>query len=240
MLSSLNESIRKLNIIIDFIISSEHSDKDETIVDYAVKVLNMTKMEDDEFDKKVSDHNLKRLDIIAMQIMCVLNFLFKISGLETKYLQSLWNLLSLRHVLLLTEHGYDPFDKLSDSYRDIPKLEELGISSENINTGIDKLIIKRIRQDKKYLNISNLYNLLDFLYKFIVYKLIPASEMQKEEEDMEFPPHLCILDFLTPGAVEDIDNHFDLEFNECNLNNILLKHIYQLWKYLVKIYNDIS
>lgn len=170
--------------------------------------------------------------------------LFKISGLQTVYLESLWNLLSLKHVLLLTEHGQDPFDRLQDDYRDFLDLNDFGIISEGKEVEeINKLIMERIRNGKKYLNVNNMHNLLDFLYKFIVYKLIPASEMQSEargDEDVQFDGSLLILHLLTPDAVEDLENHFELEFNDCNLDNFRLKHIYQLWKFLVKIYLEIK
>lgn len=51
--SSLNEVIRKLNIIIDFIISSGYSNSNEKIVDYATNVLKMINPDDADFNRKV-------------------------------------------------------------------------------------------------------------------------------------------------------------------------------------------
>jgi hypothetical protein len=81
----LTELIRKLRIIIDFIVTCGCSSTNMKIVEYTTNVLKM--------------------DLTQ-------NFHATFANLETVYLQSILNVLFLKRAILLTEHKQDPFDQL--------------------------------------------------------------------------------------------------------------------------------
>jgi len=167
---------------------------------------------------------------------------FKINELETIYLESLWNVLSLRRVILLTEHGQDPFDQLSESYRAAIQLEDIGKSSNDLTPQeIEKHVIEYIKTNKRYPNLENLFNLLDFLYKFIVYKLIPSSQSSNADDDFQaYNKENEIKYFLSPDSIEILGSNLEFELKEFNLENIRLKNIYQLWRCFVKLFLDVK
>ena len=82
-------------------------------------------------------------------------------------MKSLWNLLSFRRILLLTHHGQDAIDKLDDRFK-----EKIQITEDDN----DKQLKEQILAGKSCVNSINLFNILNLLYKLIVYKLIPESE----------------------------------------------------------------
>ena len=82
-------------------------------------------------------------------------------------MKSLWNLLSFRRKLLLTHHGQDAIDKLDDRFK-----EKIQITEDDN----DKQLKEQILAGKSCVNSINLFNILNLLYKLIVYKLIPESE----------------------------------------------------------------
>ena len=82
-------------------------------------------------------------------------------------MKSLWNLLSFRRILLLTHHGQDAIDKLDDRFK-----EKIQITEDDN----DKQLKEQILAGKNCVNSINLFNILNLLYKLIVYKLIPESE----------------------------------------------------------------
>ena len=70
------------------------------------------------------------------------------------YLKSLWNLLNMRKAILLTEHGQDPFDELSDDYKE--QMDDLSKKSS-------------------YLKEEYVFNILEIVYKLIYNQLISSS-----------------------------------------------------------------
>ena len=169
----------------------------------------------------------------------------KVNELETIYLESLWNLLSLRRVILLTEHNQDPFDQLDETYRVQISLEDIDTQSNNDDLTakeIEQLVIDHIKKKKNVPNLENLSNLLDFIYKFIVYKLIPLSTENNSDDDenQTFNGEHEIIHFLNTESME-ISSTRSIEFNldEFNLENIRLKNVHQLWRCFVKIFLDI-
>lgn len=170
----------------------------------------------------------------------------KVNELETVYLESLWNLLSLRRVILLTEHNQDPFDQLDETYRVQIRLEDIDSQSSNNDEltakEIEQLVIDHIKKKKNVPNLENLSNLLDFIYKFIIYKLIPLSTENNgdDDENQTFNGDHEIVYFLNAESIE-ISSTRSIEFNldEFNLENIRLKNVHQLWRCFVKIFLDI-
>lgn len=96
--NELNDIIRKLHIVIDFVISSGCA-TDTKIMDYAINILKMSNIEESNVNKQISE-------------------------LEVTYLKSLWNLLTFRRVVLLTHHGQDAFDQLGDGFKQIITFDE--------------------------------------------------------------------------------------------------------------------
>ena len=82
-------------------------------------------------------------------------------------MKSLWNLLSFRRILLLTHHGQDAIDNLDDRFK-----EKIQITEDDNY----KQLKEQILAGKFCVNSINLFNILNLLYKLIVYKLIPESE----------------------------------------------------------------
>lgn len=175
--------------------------------------------------------------------------------METIYAESLWNLLSLRRVVLLTEHGQDPFSRLPDQYRTPIEIDSNSSTTSSSSTSDsdsetasstrkeddqDRCAIDHIRKHKRYPNTENLFNLLDFLYKFITYKLVPTSEEASDETNFNIENNL--VDFLGADSIELLGGGgmiSTFELAEFNLENIKLKHIHHVWRYLIGIYSEV-
>lgn len=149
-------------------------------------------------------------------------------------MESLWNVLRLRQVTLLTEHRQDAFDQLDNSYRVLITVDQIGVEidtndAENMNAEKTELLIAdRIKMNKQP-SAENLYNLLDVLYKLIVYKL--TNEGVVENLD----PQHQIKYFLNPEYVEIPGVKLGLDFDAFNLDNVRLENVHHLWRLLVKI-----
>lgn len=157
--------------------------------------------------------------------------------------------MNLRRVILLTEHNQDPFDQLDEIYRVQIRLEDITDSQQSNNDEltakeIEQLVIDHIKKKKNVPNLENLSNLLDFIYKFIVYKLIrsPSSTENNGDdgENQTFNGEHEIVHFLNAESME-ISSTRSIEFNldEFNLEKIRLKNVHQLWQCFVKIFLDI-
>ena len=134
------------------------------------------------------------------------------------YLKSLWNLLNMRKAILLTEHGQDPFDELSDDYKE--QMDDLSKKSS-------------------YLKEEYVFNILEIVYKLIYNQLISSSNNNQDNDETEMSNEIDLEDILTEMANEENNsNSFKIDFKKLNLENIKLKHIYQFWKYLVGIYSE--
>ncbi len=134
------------------------------------------------------------------------------------YLKSLWNLLNMRKAILLTEHGQDPFDELSDEYKE--QMDDLSKKSS-------------------YLKEEYVFNILEIVYKLIYNQLISSSNNNQDNDETEMSNEIDLEDILTEMANEENNsNSFKIDFKKLNLENIKLKHTYQFWKYLVGIYSE--
>jgi hypothetical protein len=172
--------------------------------------------------------------IIQIRIFQINFILFKVNELDVVYLKSLWNLLSFRRILLLTHHGQDAIDKLDDKFKE--KIQQ----SDEDN---DKQLKDRILAGKSCVNSINLFNILNLLYKLIVYKLIPESEASNNTEtdqidssEIEISDLILELFEQTITDPQNIDERIDL--SEYHLKNLKAKHSYNVWKLFVAIYFD--
>ena len=164
--------------------------------------------------------------------MIDLNFNSQVNDLEVTYLHSLWNLLSLRRVVLLSEHGQDPFDQLNDAFK-------VNLTNQGSEEDSDEFFMSQISKGKRFVNLTNLFSLLNVVYKFIVFKLVFIAE--NEEADLA---EMSMSDVLTEILDEPIfgktsdDERIDL--NEYNFADIKVKHVAHLWKLLVKIFSNLK
>ena len=133
-------------------------------------------------------------------------------------MQSLWNLLSFKRVLLLTQHGQDPFGQLDDSYK-----EELDITQQQLRDQICPI--------RQIFSTEHLFHLLNLLYKLIVFKLMNSSTVQ-ELDNME----MCMADVLQE-MIEQEDLQIKRINSEYNFKSLKLKNVYQLWKFFVSLYS---
>jgi hypothetical protein len=158
--------------------------------------------------------------------------------------------------MLFTEHGQDPFDQLDDKFKqniekslitDNPDQNES--DEEQDNALIDSKLLDYICNGKKFIKLNNLYNILDVIYKFITYRLIPmtiqVSDKNMSDENEVYDAEFSIEDLLMNDEFIDhmisisssktnIDDRIDL--NLFNFRMIKLKHIYHLWKLFVQLY----
>jgi hypothetical protein len=175
-------------------------------------------------------------------------------------LQSLWNLLSLKRLILLTEHGQDGFDKIDGQYKvmienqteDEVSLDQENDASEANSTLYDKnnenssnskslsnfelALIEKICKEKKFINLTNLFNFINLLYKLIVFKL-----MHQNKNDENVLWEVSLKEILV-GLIEEwnldmsskSEEAIDLE--EFDLSDFKLKNVMHLWKLVVNIY----
>jgi len=136
---------------------------------------------------------------------------------DIRSLRSLWNLLSFQRVLLLTEHGQDPFNHLSEEFK-------LEIQFEDTTTCLEKIVF----QSNRGKNPTNLFHLLNMVYKLIIYKL------SSNEQSLEYVEY-GIEELLNDDSEVEV---FDLRW--IDLNSVKVKNVFQLWKLLVEIYFKIK
>lgn len=150
----------------------------------------------------------------------------QINELEIRYLESLWNLLNLRRAILLTEHRQDPFDLLDEKYR-----VEFGPCSHE---EADNQMVNKIKNGRKYLNSNNLYNILDYIHKLLVYKLITVTPNNNENE---FNPKIDIDCVLSEDFSEQLGTtRLEFKLDELDLSDVKLENVHSLWTALVHIY----
>jgi hypothetical protein len=145
-------------------------------------------------------------------------------------LKSLWNLLSLRRVLLLTQHGQDAIDQLNEKFKEPNNNDyDLATLQEDILSG------------KKSVNLINHFNILSILYKLIVYKIIPEDSIISDTESFEN------MDTEIKDLIEELDAETNNENSEekidlsgYNLKGFKIKNVWNLWKVLVSIYFENS
>lgn len=226
--NQLNDIIRILNIVIDFVISTGCSGN-RKIIEYAVDTLKMT------YDESNTYKQINELDL--------------------GYLESLWNILNLRRVILLTEHKQDPFDELEHLYRENIPIDLIqgeisnyssdysSDASEDEQKRLDRIecnIMDYIKRKKKYMKLKDVLSILNLVYKLIIYKLIKRESDEKNQEEVEeINPDMKLIHLLCSDEIDQTDNKEDqIDFECFNFENIQLKHIYHLWKLLVRIYLD--
>jgi hypothetical protein len=153
-----------------------------------------------------------------------------------KHLKSLWTSLSLYRAILLTEHGQDPFDKLSNVFK-----EE--IESDLQRDDLYDELSHKISKNKKFTNRQNLKLLINILYDLITTKLIVNSQSIDDSNDEETSTsnysysNYYINDILTIVYDEnDYSQNEELQIDQFNLKDFKGKHAYLVWKLLVKLY----
>lgn len=162
-------------------------------------------------------------------------------------MESLWNLLNLRRAILLTEHGQDPFDQLDERYRvNISTASLITLKHKILRTNVDSLIVEKIKNNRAYVDLSNLHNLIDFVYRFILLKLMSNENDKREsnsnDEENEMNSNIDIAHILS--AYDDYSDEFgalsEFTINEFNVENIKLENIHHFWKLLIKIYSNVN
>ena len=224
--NQLSGIIQMMRIVIDFVASSG-CPRDMKIMDYAVQVLKMPALQEETSANKL------------------------ISELEVVYLQSTWNLLSLKRVLLLTEHGQDPFDQLSATFKAdldmdefIARLKEnevdLPIIKDNKQAKVAKnhetILMDFITQGRRHFNKIQLFNILALFYHYITYKLI--NEKPSEESDEAQAGEHSLHDVLQEFNDEMFgnENEQNVDFEKYDFRFMKVKHVINIWKLLVKAY----
>ena len=142
--------------------------------------------------------------------------------MDVTCLKSLWNLLSFQRVLLLTEHGQDPFGQLADDFKSEIELKN------------DENLVDIICLSGRVKNLTNLFHVLNMIYKLIVFKLTLGEQ---NVEYLEFG----IEDFLG-SLVEEIafDNFKQVDLTGFNLKDVKVKNVFQLWKVFVELYFEMK
>ncbi len=178
--------------------------------------------------------------------------------MEVTYLESLWNLLSLRRVMLLTEHGQDPFDQMNDNYKQSAHKDSIDKSDDADD---DEVLVKKhaeletnlaahICRGKKFIKASSIFNIIDIFYKFIVYKLIPSTMSLDNQEgvdlnDATYSPDLDLehilthdefVDQLVASMHGDSDEERGADLKLFDFSKIKLKHVYHVWKLMNRVY----
>jgi len=175
------------------------------------------------------------------------------------YLQSLWNLLSLKRLILLTEHGQDGFDKIDGQYKVMVENqteEEMSLDEDNEESeassnlydktnenssskslsNFERILMEKICKEKKFVNLINLFNFINLLYKLIVYKLMQPNG---SDENVLWEASLKeilvgLIDELNLDISSKSEEIVDLE--EFDISDFKLKNVIHLWKLVVNIY----
>jgi hypothetical protein len=127
-------------------------------------------------------------------------------------LRSLWNLLSFQRVLLLTEHGQDPFSQLSEEFKSEIERDETAATLEDA-----------VFESNRGKNLVNLFHLLNTVYKLII------SKLTLNEQSLEYVEY-GIEDMLGEYVEDGVD------LTGVNLESIKVKNVFHLWKMLVDLY----
>lgn len=134
------------------------------------------------------------------------------------YLKSLWNLLSFQRVLLLTQHGQDPFSQLDEKFK------------SNIELDDEPILMDRICAVSRTKNLTNLFHILNLVYKLIAFKLtLEADTLDYLEMEIS-----DVLETLTEEFCGSIEDKIDL--SGFNLEQVKVKNVFHLWKVISKLY----
>ena len=158
---------------------------------------------------------------------------------------------------MLTEHGQDPFHKLNSLYKvkvSYSLEDETNFENENDNSetssnldekidensdeilsNFDQTLMENICKGKNYINMINLFNFINLLYKLIVFKLQSSAN---EENNW----NVNLKDMLI-GLMEELNqsdanklNEEAVDLEEFNITEFKLKNVYHLWQLIVNIY----
>jgi hypothetical protein len=166
-----------------------------------------------------------------------------LNELEVVYLESLWNILSLKRVVLLTQFGQDPFDEISDTYRvkislnndeNEPIIYDPDDNDHKIN---DEIITRQILKGKKVANLSNLLNFLHYLYHLVNFKLTINNNNNSDD----FNYNLIDVKDIIQQIVEEDDlkqSENTFSFDEYDLKDIKCQNICHLWNLMVTLYKN--
>ena len=171
--------------------------------------------------------------------------------------------------MLLTEHGQDPFDQLKEIYKQniefyfenknlVQRTDDEENSSQEGNQKqkmeLESKLIEHICNGKAFIKLNSLFNFLDVLYKFIVYKLIPSTTLWDNNNQQGLDTDTIYNSELSLDDVISNDEFFDqivsvdcedenvkrLDLGLFNLSQIKLKNVYHVWKLLNRIYLKIK
>ena len=220
--NQISDIIRCLRIVIDFVASSGCATETK-IMSYAVDTLRMTEL-------------LDGTSVVSKLI----------NDLDMGYLRSLWHLLNMRRAILLTQHGQDSFDQLNDDFKCDVDGSQFG-STQGDAADLENKLTLHITRNRKHFGPSNLFKLLYILYQFITNKLIEESRQQSkqfevEHSSSEFDLNDALCEFNDELSSEQTATAeaemFDL--GQYCFTGIQVKHIWFVWKLLVKIYSTDS
>ena len=187
------------------------------IIDYAVNILKMTAINSEED--------------LGHEGACK-----ELNDLEVVYLRSLWELLNFRRVVLLTEHGHDPFDQLSDAF----KSTEFARPGQTGSDDWEAWLTSELIGSRRSVNSSILFEHLSLIYHLIAYKLVGETLRQNDAEIHDSAQQnlkdVLIQYFEDVKAMRPNDEASSLNTSKLNYNAFKLAHVFAVWKALVRLY----
>ena len=212
--NQLSEIIRKIRIVIDFVASSG-CPSETKIIDYAVNILKMSAVNNEES--------------LGQEGVCK-----ELNDLEVVYLRSLWELLNFRRVVLLTEHGHDPFDQLSDLF----KSTDYGAAPagpDQASDDVDNWLVNELSGSRRSINSSVLFDHLSLIYHLIANKLTRQEPAEAQDLAQQNLKDVLMVYFEEVKAMRPNE---DASLNTTKLNSSTFKvaHVFGVWKALVRLY----
>lgn len=221
--------LRILRIVFDFVVNSGCK-SDMKIMRYAIDVLKMNITDTSDICAKVIKYPF-RIEPLTLNIS---NFNFKIYDLDMKYLKSVWTSLSLYRAILLTDYGQEPFDRLSNLFKQ-------EIDSELKQNDLYDELVNKISKNKKFIKKQYLKLFINVLYEFINTKLMVNQTSDEFNEESttnnDSYANFNIVDSLKIVYDEnDYLHNVELQIEQFDLEEYKVKHAYFVWKLLIKLY----
>jgi hypothetical protein len=109
-------------------------------------------------------------------------------------------------------------------------------SSSKSLSHLDQILMEKICKEKKFINLTNLFNLINLLYKLIVFKLMQPNA--NDENALWEVSLKDILDELKDELNLDISSKSEeaVDLNDFDLGDFKLKNVIHFWKLVVNIY----
>ena len=109
-------------------------------------------------------------------------------------------------------------------------------SSSKSLSHLDQILMEKICKEKKFINLTNLFNLINLLYKLIVFKLMQPNA--NDENALWEVSLKDILDELKDELNLDISSKSEeaVDLNDFDLADFKLKNVIHFWKLVVNIY----